>query len=104
MCCSPWGCKESDMTERLSLTNVHLERRLISTFLSIRHVLMPKTEVKEQEYKCSVTACFLFFVFPRFPVFCLEHKHQHLRMPLDCGDEGITSGIAKHRAGKSSGP
>ena len=24
MCCSPWGCKESDMTERLNLTELKM--------------------------------------------------------------------------------
>ena len=27
MCCSPWGCKESDMTERLNWTELYSIRR-----------------------------------------------------------------------------
>ena len=31
-CCSPWGCKESDRTERLYNNNNHLTYTIIITF------------------------------------------------------------------------
>ena len=38
MCCSPWGCKEADITERLSNNN-HLSIYL-SVYLSINSVYL----------------------------------------------------------------
>ena len=42
-CCSPWGCKESDMTERLNLTELILKLKL----QYIGH-LMQRTDSLEQ--------------------------------------------------------
>ena len=35
VCCSPWGCKETDMTERLNWTKSVLTRKFISLIASI---------------------------------------------------------------------
>ena len=45
MCSSPWGCKESDMTEQLNQTNIHYVYMYI-TYIYIIHVYILPTKVR----------------------------------------------------------
>ena len=45
VCSSPWGCKESDMTEQLNQTNIHYVYVYI-TYIYIIHVYILPTKVR----------------------------------------------------------
>ena len=45
VCSSPWGCKESDMTEQLKQTNIHYVYVYI-TYIYIIHVYILPTKVR----------------------------------------------------------
>ena len=43
-CCSPWGCKELDMTELLTELNKTLERQLFNVLSRLVIVFLPRSE------------------------------------------------------------
>ena len=50
-CCSPWGCKESDMTEQLNLMNEEKEKQIRHWLNGVLH-----QEDREQRMDCTCTA------------------------------------------------
>ena len=68
MCCSPWGCKESDMTEQLNWTEIYLGKVDFLTILSL--------PTHEHDCYCSVTKWHLTPCNP------LDLQHTRLLCPI----------------------
>ena len=49
MCCSPWGCKESDTTERLNHSNKEILSWIVWVGPMKSHVLMSEGERDRQK-------------------------------------------------------
>ena len=54
MCYSPWGCKESDMTVRLSFHFISLHFCVIITYMSVAPIELELFEVRSQSSLTSV--------------------------------------------------
>ena len=50
-CCSPWGCKESDMTEQLNLRNKEKKKQIRHWLNGVLH-----QEDREQRMDCTCIA------------------------------------------------